>query len=331
MSATNQQAAPDVVPGPRPAGAGLQLGRVRDYGIVLSFIALFVTLSVSSDVFLTSSNLLNILDQQAAVLIIAAAGTLVLVSGGFDISVGAVYGLAGVVAAKVAVDVNPILGLFAGVGAGIAAGTLNGLLATKGRINSLIATLSTMFMMRGLAIVVTGGVLIVLPQESDFAFIGNAELLGVRYTIWIMVVLVALMAFLLARTVFGRYIYAAGGNAEAARLSGVNVDMVRAATFVISGFAAGLGGVLATSRVVTGQADAGLGLEFSVIAGIVVGGTSIAGGEGAVWRTVLGVLFIALIGNGFDLLGIDVIYQQIVQGAIIIVAVAVDAWSRRTP
>jgi ribose transport system permease protein len=145
-----------------------------------------------------------------------------------------------------------------------------------------------------------------------------------------MVVFVAITAFVLARTVFGRYVYAIGGNPEAARLAGVNVDRVRAATFVLSGFAAGLGGVLATSRVATGQADAGTGLEFSVIAGIVVGGTSIAGGEGAVWRTVIGVLFIALIGNGFDLLGVNVIYQQIVQGTIIVAAVAFDAWSRRT-
>lgn len=309
----------------------MRLAQVRDYGIVLSFVALFVVLCLTSDVFLTTANLLNILDQQAAILIIAAAGTLVIIAGGFDISVGAIYGLAGVVAAKFALEVSPIAGIAAGIAAGVLAGGVNGLLATKGRINSLIATLSTMFIMRGLAIVVTGGLLITLPQTGTFAFIGNAELLGVRYTIWIMVAFVGTMGFLLSRTVFGRYIYAAGGNAESAELAGVNVDLVRAITFMLSGFAAGLGGTLATSQVATGQADAGTGLEFSVIAGIVVGGTSIAGGEGAIWRTVLGVLFIALIGNGFDLLGVDVIYQQVVQGTIIIAAVGVDAWSRRTP
>lgn len=309
----------------------LQLARIRDYGIAVSFVALFVVLSLSSDVFLTSANLLNILDQQAAILIIAAAGTLVIIAGGFDISVGAIYALAGVVAAKVAIDISPLAGIAAGIAAGALAGLANGLLATKARINSLIATLSTMFIMRGLAIVVTGGLLITLPQTGTFAYIGNAELLGVRYTIWIAILFVGAMGFLLSKTVFGRYVYAAGGNAESARMAGVSVDLVRATTFVLSGFAAGLGGLLATSRVATGQADAGAGLEFSVIAGIVVGGTSISGGEGAIWRTVLGVLFIALIGNGFDLLGVEVIYQQVVQGTIIIAAVAVDAWSRSTP
>jgi ribose transport system permease protein len=145
----------------------------------------------------------------------------------------------------------------------------------------------------------------------------------------VMVLFVGALGFLLSRTAYGRRIYAVGGNKEAARLAGIRVGLVQASTFLISGLAAGLAGAILASRVATGQPDAAAGLEFTVLAGIVVGGTSIQGGEGAIWRTVVGVLFIALIDNGFTLLGIDPIYKQMVQGAIILAAVGADAWSRR--
>ena len=141
----------------------------------------------------------------------------------------------------------------------------------------------------------------------------------------------ALTAFLLTWTTFGRYVYSAGANPVAARLSGVRVDGVRAATYALSGLSAGLAGIIVSSRAATGQADAGIGLEFSVLAAVIIGGTSVYGGEGAIWRTVLGVLFLGMIGNGFNLLNIDPTYQQIIQGGIILAAVAVDAWSRRRP
>ena len=136
--------------------------------------------------------------------------------------------------------------------------------------------------------------------------------------------------FLLTRTTFGRYVYAVGANPAAARLSGVRVSRVRMVTFALSGLSAGLAGIIVSSRISTGQADAGIGIEFSVIAAVVIGGTSIYGGEGAIWRTVLGVLFLAMIGNGFNLLNINPTYQQIIQGAVIVAAVGVDAWSRRS-
>ena len=136
---------------------------------------------------------------------------------------------------------------------------------------------------------------------------------------------------LLARTTAGRYMYASGGNADAARLAGVRVDAVRVLTFVVSGGAAGLAGVIDASRVLSAQASSGDTLAFTVLAGIVVGGTSILGGEGAVWRTFLGVLFIALIGNGYDLLGLDPLYEQITLGVILLAAVAIDSWARSRP
>jgi ribose transport system permease protein len=301
---------------------------VRAAAIVIPFVILFVLLAVASPPFLTTTNLLNILDQQAAVLIIAAAGTLVLVSGGIDLSVGAVAYLAAVVAATIALDAGALAAISAGILIGVVAGLANGVIVTFFRINSLIATLAMSFLIAGLAALVAGGSLIVLFEVEGFAALARTDILGVRSSTWIMIVAVVIIGLLLARTVAGRYMYAVGGNAEAASLAGVPVRAVRLFTFALSGAAAGLGGVLIASRTLSAQATPGTELTFTVLAGIVVGGTSIAGGEGAVWRTVVGVLFIALIGNGFNLLGYDPLYRQVALGLIILLAVGVDAWLR---
>lgn len=329
MSTRAPAAAGDGGEGRPTSGARQHLSTLRDYGVVLTFVLLFGSLAVASSAFLTVHNLQNVLNQQAPILIMASAGTLVIIAGGFDVSVGATYALAGVVAAWVAIHVDAGLGLGAGVLTGLVMGIANGLIVTAGRINTLIATLSTAFIIRGLALVLTGGHVILVDNQT-FALLGQESVAGVKIAVAAMVAFVAAAWFVLTRTVFGRFVFAAGGNAEAARLSGVRVDLIRASTFALSGLSAGLGGTIAASRFATGQADVGTGLEFTVIAGIVVGGTSILGGEGAIWRTVMGVLFIALIGNGFVLLTLDPIYQQILTGAIILAAVAVDARSRWT-
>jgi ribose transport system permease protein len=275
-------------------------------------------------------NLLNVLDQQAAILIIAAAGTLVLVSGGIDLSVGATYSLAGVVAAHYALETNVVVAILLGIGAGVLVGAVNGFVATVLRINPLITTLAMAFIVGGCAALISGGTLIVLFDKPAFGKLAQTVWFDVKTSIWIMVVAVAVIGLLLARTTAGRYMYAAGGNAEAARLAGVRVDAVRIFAFVLSGAAAGLAGVIDTSRVMSAQAGAGdTALAFTVLAGIVVGGTSILGGEGAVWRTVVGVLFIALIGNGYVLHGFDPLYEQITMGAILLAAVGLDVWIRQ--
>lgn len=314
-----------------PAGVGwrrLRLGAVRDYGVVISTIALFVVLSFSSSAFLTSTNLLNLAEQQVTLGIVACAATLVIIAGGFDLSIGAVFALSSVVAAKVATTTSPTLGLVAGILTGLLCGAVNGGVSTIGRINSFIATLASSIIIRGLALVVTAGFSIAVA-DPGFRGLGNDKLLGMRLSIWILVAFAGILWFLLARTTFGHYVYAAGGNAEAARLSGIRVNAVRAATFAISGLGAGIAGVLVTSRVGTAQADVGVGLELTAIAAIVVGGTSIAGGAGAMWRTLLGVTLLALIGNGFNLLSIDSMYQDIFTGALIMAAVGIDAWARK--
>jgi ribose transport system permease protein len=311
-----------------PSRMRFSIAAARDYGIVLAFVVLFVSLSMASDAFLTTTNLLNILDQWAAVGIIACGSTLVLIAGGFDLSVAAVYALAGVVAAKTAGSLGPELGLLMGVLVGVAAGAANGLIATIGRINPIIATLASGIVIRGLALAISGGMLLTVKDEG-FTTLGRDTLLGVKLSIWLLVVVIAATAFLLHKTVYGRYIYAAGGNAEAARLSGVRVDRVRTSMYIVSAVTAALGGLIVASRVATGQADVGVGLEFDVIAAIVIGGTSILGGAGAIWRTVLGVLILALIGNGFNLLNVDINYQRMIYGGLILAAVGMDAWSRK--
>jgi ribose transport system permease protein len=309
----------------------LTSARVRGAGILIPFLILFTILSLTSDSFATKVNFLNILDQQSATLIIAAAGTLVLVAGGIDLSVGATYSFAGVTSAHFALQTNAVVAILLGVGAGLLVGLANGLLTTMLRINALITTLAMGFIVGGCAALITKGNLLVLFDKPGFGKLARTEWLGMRTSIWLMILTVVVIGILLSATTAGRYMYAAGGNPEAARLAGVRVNRIRILTFVISGGAAGLAGVIDTSRVLSAQASTGdTALAFTVLAGIVVGGTSILGGEGAVWRTVVGVLFIALIGNGYILLGLDPLYEQITMGAILLAAVGLDSLARRS-
>jgi ribose transport system permease protein len=312
------------------SGTTMLLRSWRTAGIAIPFLILFVVLSIASQPFLHTTNLINILDQQASTLCIAAAGTLVLVAGGIDLSVGATYGLATVVAGEIAAHHSPVLAIGAAILVGLFVGLVNGLIVTVFKINALICTLAMSFVIGGIALKVSGGNLIVLSANSGFYKFANAQFLTVPSAVWMTFVFVVVLSLLLSSTTFGRYIVASGGNAEAARLAGVRVNRIRVMTFVLSGGAAALGGVIDISRLLSAQAaSGGSALAFTVLAGIVVGGTSIAGGEGAVWRTAIGVLFIALIGNGSNLLGINPLYQQIVLGVILLIAVGLDSWARQ--
>lgn len=324
----------DTEPGIAP-GADAGMSRwsrrppLRTVAILIPFVIVFVALSIGSPHFFTTSNLLNILDQQSGTLIIAAAGTLVVIAGGIDLSVGATYTLAAVVAAQVVMATNSFAAVAAGLAVGLAVGLVNGVVSTFLRINALIATLAMSFVVAGVAALVSRGSLISLRgTRDDFNALAWTPFLGVVSSIWIALLVVVVLGIVLARTTTGRYIYAAGGNPEAARLAGVRVYGVRILAFTLSGAAAGLAGTLSTSKTLGAHADPNTTLTFIVLAGIVVGGTSILGGEGAVWRTVVGVLFIALVYNGFNLLRVDPLFQQIALGVILLLAVGIDAWSR---
>lgn len=303
---------------------------LRDYGIVVAFVALFVTLSLASSIFLNSDNLLNILEQNAPVGLIAVGGTLVFVVGGFDISAGAIATFSGLIAAELADPIGVVPALLLGVLCGTIIGSINGLLTTVGRINPLITTLSASIILGGGTLAISGGKLIT-PENLDFTKLGQGSVGSIPYTVIVWLVVAVFFGLVLSASVFGRRVKAAGSSNEAARLAGVSVDVVRSACYAISGFCAGIAGVLIASRIGSAQAAGGenYSLVFLAIAAIVVGGTSINGGEGAVWRTVLGVLLLAMIGNGFNLLNVDPNYQEIIRGSIIIGAVAIDTWSKR--
>src|SRR5665213_717515 len=306
------------------------LGSWRLAGIAIPFLILFIVLSVWSGPFLSTTNLINILDQQCAFLAIAAAGTLVLVAGGLDLSVGAIYGLTAVVSGELAEHHSPFIAIGVALLVGLGVGLVNAMIVAFLKINPLIATLAMSFVIGGVALRVSNNNLIVLSQNSGFYKFANVQFWSIPSAVWIVFVFVVILALLLARTTFGRYVIASGGNAEAARLAGVRVNQIRIITYALSGLAAGLGGVIDTSRLLSAQATGGgPTLTFTVLAGIVVGGTSIAGGEGSVPRTTIGVLFIALIGNGFNLLNINTLYQQIVLGLILLAAVSIDVWARK--
>ena len=315
----------------RPSrGFALAALRFHEYAIVGICVVLFVVLCLLSGAFLTTTNLLNILDQNASIGVIAFGETVVIISGNFDLSVGSTYALAGIVGVMLTGSLGPVLATIIAVLCGSAIGVFNGGLVVFGRVHSFIATLASQYMIYGLALVVSGG-LIVQTLDPGFLVIGQDNGLGVRYAIWVMLGVALVIGLVLSRSVFGKYVYAVGGNREAARLSGIRVGVVVVGAFVISGTLAALAGIMAASQVGSAQADSGTGLELAGIASTIIGGTSIFGGEGAIWRTVLGVLLLAMIGNGFDLLSLNATYQEIVEGALIIIAVVADAWARSRP
>lgn len=319
----------------RPSAARSLLGpqariRALDYSVVVSFAALFLALAIASGPFLTKTNLLNVLEANADIGIAACGGTLVIIVGGLDVSVGAVYALAAVLAAKVTIATGSApLGIAAGAASGVLVGLFNGLIITVGRANSFVATLASGIMFHSLAQVITGANLLT-PTESSYTDLGRGTLLGIRYSIWIFALIAAISAFLLARTRFGRQVTVIGSNAEASRLSGVPVTRARCLTFVLSGLTAAIAGLIVASR--SGQADANVGATafvLSVIAAIAIGGTSLRGGEGAIWRTVIGVLFLGLVTNGLNLLNVNPTYYQLFTGLLILVAIGVDALAKR--
>lgn len=310
----------------------------RSVAIVVPFLAVFLALSIGSPAFLGAQNIGNVLDRQSGILIVAAASTLVLIAGGIDLSIGATYMFTAVICGTVIIKVGGVagagLGIAAGVLAGLLVGIANGLIITYLKINPLIATLAMSFIILGTTKLVSQfgktGVGQIRVDFPEFRWLATTKPLGISLPTWIAFVILVILAIVLFRTTFGRYIYAAGGNAEAARLAGIRVNLVRISTFALTGLAAGIAGVLDLARTPSVPENDAIAttLTFTVLAGIVVGGTSILGGEGAVWRTVLGILFIAMLYNGFTLLRVDPLFQGIALGTIILVAVGFDAWSK---
>jgi ribose transport system permease protein len=305
---------------------------IRRYAVLIIIVALMIFMATRSSAFLTPRNLLNILNQSTPLALIAAALTLVIIGGGFDLSTGAIFGVATVSAAWVAVNIDPYLGLAVAPAVGLLLGSVNGIIITALHVHSFLATLATSLVFRGIAILITGGFLIQV-RIPEFIWLGRGRVFDntVNVAVIVLIIFVAVMMFLLNRTTFGRRVYAVGGNEEAAVLSGVRVALVKIGTFALTGTAAGLAAAIQVSRLSMGQPQAGEGMELEAIAAVILGGTSIYGGQGAVWRSVAGVLLLSLIGNAFNILNVNPFYKDLTTGLIIVAAVAASAagsWRR---
>jgi ribose transport system permease protein len=314
-------------PEPRPRSPfRITPQHVRDYGVVVFAIALFVYFAVASPVFLTSNNLLNLGYENATIGIAACAVTFTIIAGNFDLSLGSIFVLSEVLGAWAAVHWNVWWCFPVTIGSGAIMGLINGLLVTKLRVNAFLATLASALSFGGIAVGVTSGGLLITPTSSVFTFIGQHKAAGIWDPVIIFFVVAVLLQLVLAYTVFGRHLYGIGDNRNAARLSGLKVDRTVILTFVITGAACGLSGLIDSSTTGSGSSDtSGLGgsLALLAIAGVALGGSSIFGGVGSVWRTVLGVLMLGMITNGFDLLSVADYWQNIVRGVLIIIAVAI--------
>jgi ribose transport system permease protein len=303
----------------------------RELTIFLSVLGFAALLAISSPNFLNRANLIALLVGLSFDMIVAVGMTILMVSGGFDMSVGSVLALAGAVAGYSITKFGaPIwLGIMLGLLTGVVIGLINGLLITKIRVNPFIATLGMMQVVRGIVFLVTSG--LGIPNLPDgFNFFGQEKLLGLQIPVWIMLVLVVVGEILLRRWSFFRQSYFVGGNERSARLSGINIDLVKITNYVIVGLVAAVSGLLLAGRMGTASVSAGLGAELRVISSVVIGGASLSGGEGSIIGALLGVILLNLISNGLNLLGINVYWQNVVIGGVLIIAVAADSLSHRS-
>jgi len=296
---------------------------------VLALLVLCVLLSLTTDKFLRTANLVLIVRQISINGILAVGVTYVLLTGGVDLSLGSVLALSGVVAACFAQSeaLPLVIPVMAGIGAGLICGLLNGALVTLGRVAPFIVTLGMMIIARGLTYVISGGKPVANLNPSFFS-IGGGELAGIPIPILLLGLVTGGSYVILKHLRIGRYIYAVGGNEEAARASGLNVKIIKTFAYTLCGAFAGLAGVVMASRVTVGQPNAGVAYELDAIAAAVIGGTSLSGGVGGVGGTILGALLMGVINNGLDLLNVSSYYQQIVKGVIIIGAVWMDKRGR---
>jgi len=305
-------------------------GAVSQLAAAGALIVVFVFLSFASSDFLSADNLFNIGSQTAVVAVIAIGMTLVIITAGIDLSVGSVAALSGVMGVTLMVNFGlPVpLGILGGILVGAIAGLVNGLLVAFAGLNPFIATLGMLSVARGLTYISTGAVAVFGAPDS-FRLLGQGVLGPIPIPILVIVVVAIAGYVVLSRTRLGRYAYAMGSNLEAARLSGIPIKRYLTMVYVIAGALAGLGGMIAASRVNSGQPNYGLGLELDVIAAAVIGGASLFGGQGTVVGTLIGAFLIALIRNGAVLLNVDVFYQSVIIGVVIWIAVFWDQYRRR--
>jgi len=293
--------------------------------IIVILLSLGIIMSFLSPVFLTSRNLLNVLLQTSINITVAVGVTMVILTGGIDLGVGSVVALTGVtLGAMLKANVPIPFAFLIAVLVGALTGIINGLLVSKGRVPAFVATLGMMSAARGLSLIITGGQSIYVFPKSFLNFFGIGYLWFIPMPVVIAAVVVIVAQYSLSQTRFGRYVYAIGGNAEAARLAGVKVTLMIVITYMIAGITYAIGGTILTARLNSAQPIAGVGYELDAIAAAVIGGTSLSGGIGTIWGTVLGALIMGVLRNGLNLLNISSYIQQVLIGTVIVGAVLID-------
>jgi len=301
------------------------LALLTRYPMVLALIVLLIVTTILDGSFWTSANLQNLLSQNVGLMLCACGMTFVIIAGGFDLSVGSVYAAGamfyisflGQLPAPLAVILSLLLGL--GMGA------VNGIIINVMRVNPFVATLGTSSIFIGL-ITIYAGATATFATSSSYLYLGTAKVAGVPLSGLIAIIILIISGFVLARSTYGRSVYAVGGNQEAARLSGIRVGVVSASTFMIIGVMAALGGVFTASQLGTASPNFVGNITLQAIAVVIVGGTALTGGEGAIWRTVVGLAIIAVIVNLFTSLNFSPDLQTVFEGLIVILAVAMDVW-----
>jgi ribose transport system permease protein len=308
---------------------------LKSFQSLLALALMIVALSLMTNNFLTWENGRNILLQSAVNLCLSIGMTLIILTGGIDLSVGAVLGLSGMVAASllkngltlawfhVHLQFTPLGAMVAGLLAGMAMGWHNGIFITRFHLPPFIATLGMLSIARGFTFLCTDGNS-VTQLDPKFVFIGMGSWLGVPMPIWISAALVALFYVISRHTVLGRYVYATGGSERAATFSGLNVNRIRMQVYMLGGLLAGVAGLILTARLNAADPKAGFGYELDSIAAVVIGGTSLSGGRGSIGGTVLGCLIIGVLNSGLVLLGVSPIWQMVIKGYVILAAAALD-------
>jgi len=326
MSSSNPAVAPAKPPGlPIPA----RLRQTTTFYPLLGLVVVCAVMIFASDSFLSVGNLTNVLRQVSINALIAVGMTYVILTGGIDLSVGAVMALSGTVAAGLmAAGVPGAAALPAALGIGTAFGLANGAFVALAGMPPIIVTLATMGIARGLALIYTGGYPISgLPDWMRF--FGSGTVAGVQMPIVTMAVVFLLGWVLLERTPFGRYVYAIGGNEQATRLSGVRVSRTKLLVYALSGLTSAIAGIVLTSRLMSGQPNAGTGFELDAIAAVVLGGTAISGGRGSLIGTLLGALLLGVLNNGLNMVGVNPYVQTVVKGVIILLAIYIGRERRK--
>jgi len=324
MAVTTDAATADRVP---RRNLGVLLG--RESGIIIGFLILCAVFAWLNPAFMRVENLLDVAQQSSITAVLAIGMTLVIITAGIDLSVGSVVALSAYLTADLMARGVPVaLAILAGLGCGLLAGALNGLLITKGQLPAFIVTLGTMSLIRGLVLIYSQGTPVYGVPPAFKNLIGG-HLLGVPIPVLIAAVIAILAYLALQYTPFGQQVIAIGGNEEAARLSGINVQRRLVSVYMISGMLAGVGALILTARLGAAEPISGVGYELNAIAAAVMGGASLAGGQGSILGTVVGALIMGALQNGLTLNNVPSFYQQVAVGAVIIVAVFVDQWRRR--